>query len=160
MDRITKEFLISEITNVEYHRIGATLTVCAITTKDGFTFTGESACVNPDNFDEELGKRFAHENAFEKMWMPYGFWLNKVLNAHSNLPTNEGWNGKGMWLMVVRPDDDVAVPPRPTYAVAGIVDDVTNGCLPWIGMKTVDNKFVPWLASQTDVLAEYWLVVV
>ena len=33
------------------------------------------------------------------------------------------------------------------------------GFLPWIGMKTADNKFVPWLASQTDVLAEDWCVV-
>lgn len=70
-----------------------------------------------------------------------------------------GWNGKGMWLMMVHPDDDANVPPRPTYAVAGIVDDATNGCLPWIGMKTADNKFVPWLASQTDVLAEDWQIV-
>ena len=31
--------------------------------------------------------------------------------------------------------------------------------LPWIGMKTVDDKFVPWLASQTDVLSEDWGVV-
>jgi hypothetical protein len=31
--------------------------------------------------------------------------------------------------------------------------------LPWIGMKTVDDKFVPWLASQTDVLAEDWGIV-
>ena len=30
---------------------------------------------------------------------------------------------------------------------------------PWIGMKTADNKFVPWLASQTDILAEDWEVV-
>ena len=27
---------------------------------------------------------------------------------------------------------------------------------PWIGMKTADGKFVPWLASQTDMLAEDW----
>jgi len=31
--------------------------------------------------------------------------------------------------------------------------------LPWIGMKTADDKFVPWLASQTDVLANDWCVV-
>ena len=29
---------------------------------------------------------------------------------------------------------------------------------PWIGMKTADEKFVPWLASQTDMLAEDWVV--
>jgi hypothetical protein len=35
------------------------------------------------------------------------------------------------------------------------------GCkkLPWIGMRTVDHGFVPWLASQTDMLAEDWTVV-
>jgi hypothetical protein len=31
--------------------------------------------------------------------------------------------------------------------------------LPWIGMKTADNKFVPWLASQTDVLSEDWQII-
>ena len=31
--------------------------------------------------------------------------------------------------------------------------------LPWIGMKTADDTFVPWLASQTDMLAEDWEVV-
>ena len=74
----------------------------------------------------------------------------------------EGWNGKGMWLTMVYPDDGANVPPRPAYAVyavTGIADDATNGCLPWIGMKTADNKFVPWLASQTDVLAEDWQIV-
>jgi len=69
-----------------------------------------------------------------------------------------GWNGKGMWLGLVHPDDDDIVPPRPTYAVAGIAGYATNGCLPWIGMKTADNKLVPWLASQTDVLAEDWQI--
>lgn len=194
--KLTKEFLEGEIGNVEYVRIGEKTTHCTITTKSGFTFTGESACVDPNNFDQKIGEKFAYENAFEKMWMPYGFWLHKVLADHDNrlqppsddnkieaqdwmIPDNAtfsfgdaveilkkgarvaraGWNGKGMWLTMVHPDDDANVPPRPTYAVAGIVDDATNGCLPWIGMKTADNKFVPWLASQTDVLAEDWQIV-
>ena len=60
-----------------------------------------------------------------------------------------GWNGKGMWLMLVPFDlaDKVAF----QYAALD--------SLPWIGMKTADNKFVPWLASQTDVLAEDWTLV-
>jgi hypothetical protein len=69
-----------------------------------------------------------------------------------------GWNGKGMWLSLVRAGrydvyDHYGKPPfsgRPA-------EDVF---LPWIGMKTADGKFVPWLASQTDVLAEDWGVVV
>ena len=64
-----------------------------------------------------------------------------------------GWNGKGMWLGLVQgyeynPDEGRAT----VYAL---------GCqkLPWIGMKTADGCFVPWLASQTDMLAEDWAVV-
>ena len=82
--KLTKEFLESEIGNVEYVRIGEKTTHCTITTKSGFTFTGESACVDPNNFDRELGEKFAYEQAFEKMWMPYGFWLHKALADHDN----------------------------------------------------------------------------
>ena len=76
---LTKEFLESEIDKVEYNRFGETNTHCTITTKSGFTFTGESACVDPNNYNKELGEKYAYENAFEKMWMPYGFWLHKTL---------------------------------------------------------------------------------
>lgn len=77
MNKIDSAFLVGEIANVEYHRLSGTLTVCVITNKDGFTFTGESACVDPKNFDEKIGQEIAYANAFEKMWMPYGFWLHK-----------------------------------------------------------------------------------
>ena len=62
----------------------------------------------------------------------------------------EGWNGKGMWLGLV----DTGY-----YDVGLSVVGEINLLLPWIGMKTADNKFVPWLASQTDVLAEDWQIV-
>lgn len=78
MNKITVEFLNSEIANVEYLRPVGTLTICVITTKDGFTFTGESACVDPANFNQEIGEKIAYDNAFEKMWLPYGFWLHKT----------------------------------------------------------------------------------
>ncbi len=68
-----------------------------------------------------------------------------------------GWNGKGMWLVMVSGPDD----PEPN--VAGYMmawdDGVSIGVdrlLPWIGMKTADGGFVPWLASQTDILANDW----
>jgi hypothetical protein len=51
-----------------------------------------------------------------------------------------GWNGKGMWLKLQLPDEH------------------SKMSLPYIYMKTADNKLVPWLASQTDVLAEDWVV--
>lgn len=66
----------------------------------------------------------------------------------------EGWNGKGMWLVLV---------PADQWGIGSVIpfDDshVDNHKKPWIGMKTADNGFVPWLASQTDILAEDWVVV-
>lgn len=50
----------------------------------------------------------------------------------------KGWNGKGMWLELERPAPG------------------SKMTLPYIYMKTADNNLVPWLASQTDLLAEDW----
>lgn len=61
----------------------------------------------------------------------------------------QGWNGKGMWLRMC---------PAMNYSILFPSNEVEE-VLPWIGMKTADNKFVPWLASQTDVLAEDWQIV-
>ena len=70
-----------------------------------------------------------------------------------------GWNGKGMWLELVLSIHDI-----PNTGTTHLVYRLTAGdngptALPWIGMKTADNKFVPWLASQTDMLAEDWMLV-
>lgn len=63
-----------------------------------------------------------------------------------------GWNGKGMWLRYVDPYTDSQ------YRVIETAE-ARETLLPYIGMKTADNKFVPWLASQTDMLAEDWMLV-
>lgn len=52
-----------------------------------------------------------------------------------------GWNGKGMWLELQVPDEH------------------SKMTLPYIYMKTADDNVVPWLASQTDILAEDWELV-
>ncbi len=65
-----------------------------------------------------------------------------------------GWNGKGMWLKLV-------VPYTPQFPIRDAeVENLVEGStmLSWIGMRTADNKFVPWLASQTDVLANDWQI--
>ena len=78
-NKITIEFLKSEITDVKYTRINDRLTHCAITVKNGFVFTGESSCVDAANYDKELGEKYAYEAAIDGMWMPYGFALRQKL---------------------------------------------------------------------------------
>ena len=67
-----------------------------------------------------------------------------------------GWNGKGMFLFLV-PGSTFKVSRAP---LLGIYQEGTeiNYC-PHIDMKTADGKVVPWLASQTDVLADDWVIV-
>ena len=72
----------------------------------------------------------------------------------------EGWNGKGMFLSLVKGrDTDYHV----NSEVFGTGNDGNSQdqlpLLAAIYMKTADNKLVPWLASQTDVLAEDWQIV-
>lgn len=76
-----------------------------------------------------------------------------------------GWNGKGMWLMLVNPPHDVQdeayvdCTVRPQWDLQLHANHDVDRLLPWIGMRTADAGFVPWLASQTDLLVEDWQVV-
>lgn len=52
-----------------------------------------------------------------------------------------GWNGKGMWLALQEPDQ------------------FSKMSLPYVYMRTVDGNLVPWLCSQSDLLAHDWELV-
>lgn len=55
------------------------LTFCVLVLRNGFTVTGESACVSPQNFDAEIGRRIARENAMAKVWPLMGYALRETL---------------------------------------------------------------------------------
>lgn len=55
------------------------LTFCVIVTRNGFTVTGESACASPENFDAELGRKIARQNAVAKCWPLLGYALKEKL---------------------------------------------------------------------------------
>jgi hypothetical protein len=61
-----------------------------------------------------------------------------------------GWNGKSRWIVLVR---DWTVEKELSQIVEGLLP------IPFIAMKTVDNNFVPWLASQTDIMANDWNII-
>ena len=44
------------------------LTFCVLVLRNGFTVTGESACASPENFDAEIGRKIARQNAINKVW--------------------------------------------------------------------------------------------
>jgi hypothetical protein len=68
----------------------------------------------------------------------------------------KGWNGKGMYIFMIGTDCSQRGLGGWTYT-NGVNDNYE--LLPFIAMKTADNKVVPWLASQTDILAEDWDII-
>ena len=77
-----------------------------------------------------------------------------------------GWNGKGMWVVLMA---GMTLPPYSTQGTERKVNDRTAKwigentpfeSLPYIAMWTADQKWLPgWLASQTDMLSEDWMIV-
>jgi hypothetical protein len=81
-------------------------------------------------------------------------WALKVLKNGLTVH-RAGWNGKGMYLFLVPPMSN----PSPTVIVfQQFGPSVPYGA--YIGLKTAQGNVVPWTASQTDLLAEDWQVVI
>lgn len=58
---------------------GTTLTICALTLRNGFHVVGESAAASPTNFDEAIGRKIARDNARNKIWALEGYLLRSKL---------------------------------------------------------------------------------
>lgn len=93
-------------------------------------------------FDIPNGYRLAQREA---VTFDFGFALEALKQGKRVRRT--GWNGKNMWLRIVIPDE-----------CKNEKFDMGMENLPFIEMKTADDKLVPWIASQTDILAEDWMV--
>lgn len=65
-----------------------------------------------------------------------GWAVNQLQNG--DRVRRSGWNGKGMWLELQRPDEN------------------SKMTLPYVFMSTAQGDLVPWLCSQTDLLATDW----
>jgi hypothetical protein len=62
------------------HEALSLLTFCVLVLKNGFTVTGESACASPENFNAEIGRQIARNNAVAKVWPLLGFRLRDQLH--------------------------------------------------------------------------------
>ena len=57
------------------------LTFCVLVLRNDFTVVGESACASPENFNAEIGRQIARQNAVQKIWPLLGFALKERLHA-------------------------------------------------------------------------------
>ena len=65
----------------------------------------------------------------------------------------EGWNGKGMFVFLV-PGSTFTVNRAPLLGIYPEGTEINYHA--HIDMRTADGQIVPWLASQTDILADDW----
>lgn len=72
MEKLTYEHIKSVIKTADYLQYGV-LTVCVLTLQNGFTVTGESACLSLATYDMEVGKKVAFDNAMDKILMLEGY---------------------------------------------------------------------------------------
>lgn len=80
--RLTPSDIDAVIAGEDYHVFtGTTLTVCCLHLRNGFTVTGESASASPENFDAEIGRKIARDNARNKIWALEGYLLKDRLRA-------------------------------------------------------------------------------
>lgn len=134
---------------------------------NGFVLTESSACVDPENFNAEIGRNIVDERIKNKLWELEGYCLQcKIAEAktangmdfgaaltalkHGLNVARRGWNGKGIYLALQRPDMHSKMTLPYIYIVTSHLDS-DNPDAP--------RGVVPWLASQTDMMANDWFVI-
>lgn len=151
-------------------------TVVTVRLHNGFILTESSACVDPANYDVELGERLCMEHIENRLWELEGYHLQKKVQEGLTTGICEageepeprdfgwalyklrqglavrrrGWNGEGIFIKIQTPDAYSKMTSPYLYI------DTT-------GLQTQNTEApksrVPWLASQTDMLAEDWEIV-
>lgn len=82
--RLNPDMIDATISSEQYHVFpGTTLTVCALTLRNGYIVTGESAAASAANFDQAIGRKIARENARSKIWAMEGYLLREFLHQTS-----------------------------------------------------------------------------
>lgn len=84
--RVTLDGINALIINEEFYVPKDTcLTICILTLKNGFTVTGESACVNKANYRQDIGEKLARERAVNQIWPLEGYVLaNEMLKFNGD----------------------------------------------------------------------------
>lgn len=86
---------------------------------------------------------------------PYGFTGALVALKQGRKVYRQGWNGKGMFVYLV-PAAKYPAQRNTNGTMLGIFPDDMVPYGPYLAMKTAQDNVVPWLASQSDILADDW----
>ena len=151
--------------DIEVKTVFGKCTTVAVKLKNGFILTESSACVDPANYDAELGKKLCLQHIENRLWELEGYALQKRMHddrlplasrsfgwavacmKHGHRMRRRGWNGKGIFIELQRPDEHSKMTsPYIFIDTSGLQTDNPDA----------PKSRVPWLASQTDMLADDW----
>ena len=96
LKKVTKADIEAKIIKTSYLVIPeTTVTLCNITLENGFSVRGESPCIDPINFNMQIGQEIAQREAFAKLWQ-----LERYLLAEDKLNQNKKayQTSSGVWL--------------------------------------------------------------
>ena len=131
--KLTLDDIQAKIESAIYLQPTGTLTIAILTLTNGYTVTGESACLNPADFDADMGKKIAYENAEEKIWLLEGY-LRKEIAYRGSEPL------AGQPLVL----DTLAIPAdTASVKIPEIVVPVHDDLVSFLGVKIVNAKPMP-----------------
>ena len=156
----TKEIKAIPMSRLEYNKLrGWTVPAEENPNDEGYLVEYADSKKNHPNFDGYIS--WSPKNVFEATYqnISKGFDFSAAVRflKQGKSIARKGWNGKGMFLFLVYGQEKL------TETINGIYGDPTDTnkfpVRDAIYMKTADNQLVPWVASQTDVLAIDWVLV-
>ena len=141
------------------------MTIVTVKLESGFLMTESSACVDPDNYDEEIGAEICLEHIKNRLWELEGYCLQKKVHELTKTihvcdfgwalhklydgfkMRRRGWNGRGIHIEIQTPDSHSKMTQPYIYI------ETTN-----LQSNNPDapRGRVPWFPSQTDMLATDW----
>ena len=77
-NKLTMGDILDTVLKADYWRLGeSTATICQLTLRNGFAVIGQSACIDPLEFNKSVGEKVAWDNALEKVWELEGYLLQQ-----------------------------------------------------------------------------------
>lgn len=143
--KLTPEYLESLVQDETYNRPGGgTLTICMLTLIGGSQIIGESNVISAQNFDADLGRKYAREKAISRLWELERYHVKRTSNdlliraaraAHATVQpgfdgldegTRAAWVQCTQLALQMQPDDDI---PEQITAMIPTTDGAARFCV-------------------------------